>query len=148
MISIFTSLFTGMTGRMKGHPALDDGETLIHACYGLGAKIVAVGNRAASRHSNAWDVPQSGEEGLAAAINRSGVVALTDRRLIFFAKRFSIGTPKAVTAQWPLSQVVSVKFENDNLMIEFEDGSVAGLHVPPLQKPKRFVEKFQSLSVD
>lgn len=129
---------------MHGHRALEPGESVQHACYGLGGQIVAFANRSLSRTSETWDTPESSQHGLAAPIDRSGVVVLTDRRLLFFRKRFSIGTPKNLTHAWPLTQISDVEFIEDNLGIEFADGSKAALHVPPMQKPKRLAELFNS----
>lgn len=134
-----------MTRRLKDHPELGDNETLLHACYGLGAAIVKLSNRIASPHLDTWDTPETSDGGLAAPVTRSGVFALTNQRLLFFAKRFSIGTPKHITAAWPLTQIEAVRFTEDDLMIVFVDGSQASLHVPPMQKPKRFVECFDSI---
>lgn len=131
---------------MHGHASLDSGEQVQHACYGLGRQIVALANRSVSPVTKTWNAPEESATGLAAPIDRSGVVVLTDRRLLFFRKRFSIGTPKHLTHAWSLDQIRRVEFQEENLVIDFADGSQAGLHVPPMQKPKRLVELFVELS--
>lgn len=46
----------------------------------------------------------AGSEG--AKIDRSGILALTDRRLLFFPVKTAVTKPKALGAAWPLSRIV------------------------------------------
>lgn len=104
-----------MTGRVTRHPEIRKGERVLHACYGLSASFTRMGNAAASGLSSAakrhpdvgnktefWEADFEGKEGLAAVISRTGVLALTTERLIYFKKTFAIGSPKEILATWPL----------------------------------------------
>lgn len=101
-----------MTPGVRKHPAIQPDETVIHACYGLGAGFVRGANRAtdptpgSGPKAVAWDDTfMDGVTGLATAIDQTGVLALTDKRVLFFAKRFAIGRPKQIVGEWPLDQV-------------------------------------------
>lgn len=129
------------TKKIRRHPTIHDGEIVHQACYGMGAAIIAIANRVVAQsstgHGGGWQA-ESGT-GLAEPINRTGVVALTDRRLLFFAKRFAIGTPRDLTAEWPLEQVADLTWGDDTLTLEFVDGSSAQLHVPSNQSPHQLI---------
>jgi hypothetical protein len=129
------------TKKIQSHPEIASDEEVFHACYGLGAKLVEFANRSISRTSKAWDVPES-SDGLAASIDCNGVVALTDRRLCFFPKVLAIGTPKAIKADWPINVIDGITYAENQLRIEFKDGSVAELHVPSSQSPGKLVAAF------
>ena len=134
------------TSKIQKHDAIASDETVHWACYGLGGKIVAMANRSISPVSETWSVPTS-NDGLAAAIDRSGIVALTDRRLCFFAKRFAIGRPKSLTADWPHETLEAIEYEDDTLTISFADGSSAQLHVPSNQSPGKLIAAFEQLDI-
>ncbi len=126
------------TKKVQKHGSIRVGETVYQACYGLGGRIVQVANRAVSPVSETWKVPET-DDGLASPINRSGVVALTNQRLLFFAKRFAIGNVKELTAEWPLKLIGNISYDDDTLAIAFVDDSVASLHVPTNQSPNKLV---------
>lgn len=144
-----------MTPGVRKHPAIEADETVIHACYGLSAGFVRMANRtadptpASGPRPAAWDDDfMNGATGLASVIDQTGVLALTDRRVLFFAKRFAIGRPKNLIGEWPLEQVRNMSYDKSEtvLRIEFTDGSHSGLHVPPSQSPAFLVERFSELS--
>lgn len=149
-----------MTKKVAKHPEIREGEMVLHACYGLSASFTQLGNTAASGLSAAaknqpslggnktdlWDADFDGTDGMASPINQTGVMALTDQRLIYFKKLFAIGSPKEILATWPVDQLVGVTYEGNVLRLTFFDGSMGGLHVPAAQKPKRFLEAFEEVS--
>ncbi len=133
------------TKKVQRHREILPGESVLHACYGLGSKLVQLANRTVSPTKSTWTVPRS-TDGFAAAIDGNGVVALTNVRLCFFPKTFAFGTPKTMKAHWPLELVQSISHANHQLQIVFVDGSVAELHVPASQSPKKLVAAFVAIS--
>jgi hypothetical protein len=131
--------------KILGHADLEAGETVVDACYGLSkgvlaaADFVSLGGRAKpySEAAGARTADPAGSEG--AKIDRTGILCITDRRLLFFPVKTAITKPKAVAAAWPLASVVGATFERNILAVEFADGSVGGLHVPGAEHPSDFV---------
>lgn len=136
------------TKKIENHQDIDHSEKVLHACYGLGGKIVEKANRKISSRTNTWKQFEAAKEGLAEPLDRSGIIALTDRRLCFFAKRFAIGSPKRMTAHWPLETLRSISYDEDTLGIKFIDESIAGLHVPNSQSPQKLILEFNRLRND
>ncbi|MEM9018592.1 MAG: hypothetical protein AAGC68_16395 [Verrucomicrobiota bacterium] len=147
-----------MTKKVARHPEIDEDETVLHACYGLSADFVALGNAAAAGLSSlhrstisptntpdAWNSDFVGQPGLASALTVTGVLALTNQRLIYFRKAVVVGNPKKILATWPLEQLSGAGYEDKILLLRFSDGSVGGLHVPGSQNPKRFLEAFEEV---
>lgn len=133
------------TRKVQKHPVIQPGEIVHRACYGMGEGIVGIANHLVSANSampiEAWSAADG--TGLATPIDRTGIVALTDRRLLFFAKRLAIGTPKILTAEWPLEQLRDILWDDDTLTLSFRDGSAAKLHVPSNQSPKKLVQAWR-----
>jgi hypothetical protein len=137
------------TRRLQNHPALQPGETVRHAGYGLGYGTLALADRALGRMTvrqpDERDVGYRGEHhaatggadksGLAATIVGNGVLAVTDRRLLFFPKTTVIGTPKAIGAELPLSRVAGATYKAPMLAVHLADGSTFALHMPRNQQP-------------
>ena len=69
----------------------------------------------------------SGSQG--ALIDRTGILAFTNQRLLFLPVKTAVMKPKAVAAAWPLDQVTGVTWEKNILAVGFTDGSIGGLHV-------------------
>lgn len=136
------------TKKIQRHAVIQDGETVYQACYGMGAAIVEMANRAVAQSptgpGGGWQAEDG--TGLAEPIDRTGVVALTDRRLLFFAKRLAIGTPKTLTAEWSLEQISDLSWSDDTLTLAFVDGSRAQLHVPSNQSPQKLVTAWQQMA--
>ena len=94
-----------MTRKIRGHPELQPGETAIEAVYGLGRTMLAAADSVGSRrggggYSGEYDRAAGGSDApkRASAISGNGVLVVTDRRLLFFRKRFAIGTPRDLVA--------------------------------------------------
>lgn len=136
-----------MTNKTQKHPAIESDETVIQASYGLSRGIVAFANLVDGIRAKAWNDEMGKAEGLAGPLKHSGVLALTDRRLLYFKKRFAIGRPKTIVGDWPLEQVAAIAYdgEDNTLTITFSDGSSAGLHSPSNQWPDKLVEGFARL---
>lgn len=140
-----------MTGKVQKHPEIEPGETVIQASYGLSSGVIEVANQVdGMRHVKVWNEEMGNAVGLANPLKHTGVLALTERRLLFFRKRFAIGRPKNLTARWPLEQIVAIDYTKDDntLQVTFSDGSSAGLHSPPNQWPHRLVEGFSRLKTN
>jgi hypothetical protein len=137
--------------KIQGHADLETGETVVDACYGHGkgvlaaADFVSLGGRArpASSLADTQTDDPAGTEG--AKIDRTGILCLTDRRLLFLPVKTPLTKPKAVTAAWPFASVAGATFERSILAIEFTDGSVGGLHVPGAEHPSDFVVSLNGL---
>ncbi len=150
-----------MTPKVARHAEIGDDETVLHACYGLSADFVAFSNIAASggasvmRNSienlspaDLWRCDFAGESGHAAPLTKTGVLALTNRRLIYFQKSVVVGRPKKILATWPIEQLSAAVYHDKVLGIRFSDGSIGGLHVPPSQKPGEFLKAFENVIGD
>jgi len=137
-----------MTAKTQKHPAIEPGETVLQASYGLSRGVVAFANRVDGMpRVKVWNEEMGEAEGLAAPLKHTGVLALTDRRLLFFRKRFAIGRPKTIIGDWPLGQIAAIAYEADDntVTVTFSDGSSAGLHSPANQWPHKLVEGFARL---
>lgn len=137
-----------MTGKAQEHPAIEAGETVIQASYGLSRGVVAFANLVDGMpRVKVWNDEMGTAEGLAGPLKHTGVLALTDRRLLFFKKRFAIGRPKTLIGDWPLEQVAAIAYdsEDNTVTVTFADGSSAGLHSPSNQWPDKLVEGFARL---
>ena len=142
-----------MTKKTQKHPAIAPDETVIQASYGLSRGFVRFANRAADPtpasgpRNIVWSDEMGEAEGLAEPLENTGVLALTDRRLLFFKKAFAIGSPKTLTAEWPLDQVLAIEYDEaeHHLMVRFSDGTGAALHVPRNQWPDKMVDGFAAL---
>lgn len=137
-----------MTKKVQKHPAIAAGETVIQASYGLSNSVVQFANRVDGvRHFKVWNDEMGEAEGLAEPLKNSGVLALTDRRLLFFRKRFAIGRPKTLAREWPLDQIDAIDYDDDDntLRVTFSDHSSAGLHSPRNQWPEKLVAGFGRL---
>jgi hypothetical protein len=137
--------------KIQGHRDLEAGEAVVDACYGLGkgvlaaADFVSLGGRAKpySEAADARTDDPTGSEG--AKIDRTGILCITDRRLLFLPVKTAITKPKTVAAAWPLSSLMGATFEKNILAVEFADGSVGGLHVPGAEHPSDFVVSLNGL---
>ncbi len=146
-----------MTKKVLGHPELGAEENVLHACYGLSANFVSMANVAANSRTimvgrtgdvsslELWTTDFAGEEGLAAPLTKTGVLVLTDQRLLYFEKALAIGKPKKILATWPLRQLTAISYDDKTLRIRFSDGSIGGLHVPKAQQPRKFLDAFAEL---
>jgi len=133
------------TKKIEGHGDLAAGEVLIDACYGLGKGFLLMADRAGGprRHhaygdeaSAATSEPEGSE---AARLDRNGILALTDQRLIFLPVKTAVRKPKAVAASWDHAEIADVLYDKPMLTVTFGDGSIGGLHVPRNEKPDDFL---------
>lgn len=130
--------------KVRGHGDLAPGETVADACYGLGKGVLATADLARApgirRYSKEAELATDDPAGsMAAAIDRTGILAVSDQRLLFLPVKTAITKPKAVAASWPLTQVQGAAYDKPMLTVAFADGSVGGLHVPAAEKPDGFV---------
>ena len=115
-----------MTRKMRDHPELQPGETAIEAVYGLGRTMLAAADSVSGQHtgshrySSEYDRATGGSAGTgrAAAIEGNGVLAVTDRRLLFFRKRFAIGTPRHLVAAFALVDVAACRYDRPMVVVE------------------------------
>lgn len=138
-----------MTKKMAGHAVFGPGEVLVEAVYGLGKAMLRAADGAGKRrplggpgYEREYDGVVDGRDGFgfSAEVKGNGVLALTNRRVLFFKKATVVGVPKTITAELAADELVSAAYDRPMLIVEFADGSVVGLHVPRNQKPKAFVE--------
>ncbi|MGI9608971.1 MAG: hypothetical protein ACR2NL_01620 [Acidimicrobiia bacterium] len=140
-----------MTRKMVDHPSLEPGESVIEAVWGLGKGFLraadiagGLGNTLVGKASYADQHEQSvegrDESGFGGLVDGNGVLALTNRRLLFYKKATVRGTPKAVTAAIDATRVSGADYNKPMLTITFDDGSATGLHVPRNQGPDAFVQ--------
>ena len=132
--------------KVRGHPGLAPGEVVADACYGLGRGALGAADLVKApgmRHySLQADRATSGPTGsMAESLDRTGILAVSDQRLLFLPVKTAITKPKAVAAAWPLSQVSGAAYDKPMLTVAFIDGSVGGLHVPTNEQPTAFVDE-------
>jgi hypothetical protein len=151
-----------MTRKVARHPTIDPDETVLHAAYGLGASFVRFANSSATGlnavqrgrpslfQEELWSADYDGSEGLAQPLQCNGVVAVTDRRVIFFKKATVVGRPKHIAGVWSHDQVEGAEYDATDkvLRLRFVDGSSGGLHVPGNQKPQRILDAIDTCSQD
>ncbi|MEX0666392.1 MAG: hypothetical protein WD598_16685 [Acidimicrobiia bacterium] len=118
--------------KIADHDDLEPGEAVIDACYGLGKGVLHLADRIAPTRyeataDQATDDPAGSE---AAKIDRTGILGVSDRRVLFFPVKTVLGRPKAVSAAWSFDQVAGAAYEKPMLTVTFADGSTGGLHVP------------------
>lgn len=76
------------------------------------------------------------------------VIAVTDRRLLFFAFKKMKGDPGDLVAEYTLDEVASIETERKKLsvalLITFADGSVADFDAQKMAKPDALVSGFST----
>ena len=137
--------------KVRGHADLEPGETVVDACYGLGKGVLSFTDRLdpqrAHHYSNEASAATHDPAGsAAAAIDRTGIICVTDRRVLFLPVKTAITKPKAVAAAWPLAAVVESGYDSPMLTVTFADGPTGGLHVPRPEKPNDFVAHVNRLA--
>lgn len=140
-----------MTKKVQAHPAIAADEQVIQASYGLSSKFIQFANRVDGiPRYKSWNDEMGEAKGLAHPLRHSGVLALTDRRLLFFRKRFAIGRPKTISGEWRLDQVEAIDYdETDNILsVTFTDQSNCGLHSPRNQSPHVLAEGFTRMKAE
>ena len=137
------------TRRLQNHPALQPGEIVRHAGYGLGYGTLALADRALGtvRQPDERDWLSRGGRGAQPAAGTRPALrrplmamasrAVTNKRLLFFAKRTVIGTPRAVSAACRCSGVAGATYKAPMLAVHLGDGSTFSLHMPRNQGPDR-----------
>ncbi len=131
--------------KVRGHAGLTAGESVADACYGLGKGVLAAADlvKAPGMRHYAMQADRATADpagSLAAAIDRTGILAVSDHRLLFLPVKTAITRPKAIAAAWPLAQVRGAAYDKPMLTVAFVDGSIGGLHVPANEQPAAFVE--------
>ena len=131
--------------KVRGHAGLAPGEMVADACYGLGKGVLGAadlaklpGMRHYSMQADRATADPAGS--MAAAIDRTGILAVSDQRLLFLPVKTAITKPKAVAATWPLAEVRGAAYDKPMLTVAFADGSIGGLHVPANEQPAAFVD--------
>ena len=121
------------------------------ACYGFGKGVLGVadlvkapGIRHYSKQAEGATNDPAGSA--AAAIDRTGIICVTDRWVLFLPVKTAITKPKEVAAAWPLDAVAGGAYDKPMLTLAFTDGSVGGLHVPRPERPDDFVAHVNRLA--
>ena len=136
--------------KVRSHGDLASGEAVTDACYGLGKGVLGAADLAKApgmRHYSmqADQATADAAGSMASAIDRTGILAVTDQRLLFLPVKTAITKPKAVAAAWPLAQVRGAAYDKPMLTFAFADGSIGGLHVPAAEKPDVFAATLNRL---
>ena len=138
--------------KVREHPDLEPGEEVIDAVWGAGkgllkmADISTVGGMPGqTNHSGTMAGSTDRPEGSAAQVmDRHGIIALTDRPILFLAEKTAVRKPAASTAGWPFDQIAGVRLEKQMLLIDFADGSTGGLYVGSMERPGDLVTTAQA----
>lgn len=138
--------------KVREHPDLEPGEEVIDAVWGAGkgllkmADISTIGGmpgqtNMSGQMASSTDRP----EGSAAQVmDRNGIIALTDRRMLFLAVKTAVRKPPAITAGWPFAELAGVRWEKPMLLVDFADGSTGGLYVGSTERPAELVTAAQA----
>ena len=128
--------------KVREHPDLEPGEEVLDAVWGAGkgllrmADISTIGGMPGqTNYSGQMAQATDRPEGTAASVmDRNGIIALTDRRILFLAVKTAVRKPAAVTAGWPFAQIAGVRWEKPMLLVDFADGSTGGLYVGGMER--------------
>jgi hypothetical protein len=141
--------------KVVDHPALQPGERVIDACWGLGRGLLKAADiagltildelvRDKPTYQHQLDAATTGE-GMGSRIDRNGIIVLTDRRLLWMPVSTAVMKPKQVEAEFALDQVEDIVYDKPILAVRFSDGSAGGVHAGPADKPAAFVQAWRAL---
>ena len=141
--------------KVVDHPKLEPGERVVDACWGLGRGALRAADIAGRSFLNEWlssdpgyaeqlDAATAGE-GMAARIDRNGILALTDRRLLWMPVSTAVKKPRDVEAAFALDDIEDIAYDKPILVVRFADGSAGGFHAGPADKPAEFVAAWRSM---
>lgn len=135
------------TKKIVGHPELLPGEQVLDACWGAGANMMTVakwvGPRDRSLKHSIKDVKGTGD-GRAAAIASNGILALTDRRLLWCPVKTKVGKPEKIIG-FDFEEIEELRHEKPVLVVEFKDGSSSGIRADFMGRPGDFLKAYESL---
>jgi hypothetical protein len=133
--------------KVRDHPDLEPGEQVIDACWGAGkgllkmADISTIGGVPGQTNlsGQAEGATERPEGSAASVFDRNGILALTDRRVLFLGVKTAVRKPPAITGSWTFAEVVAVRWEKPMLLVDFPDGSTGGLYVGSMERPADLV---------
>ncbi len=134
--------------KLAGHPDLIPGEQVVDACWGAGAAMM----RFAARWTNIARPHQSdieaaaGKEGggRADVIASNGIIALTDRRLLWCPVKTKVGKPERLFG-FEFHEIAGLRHDEPVLVVEFTDGSSGGIRTDFMGRPAALVRAYESI---
>jgi hypothetical protein len=137
------------TKKIVGHPELLPGEIVIDACWGAGHTMMKWGGIATlvskprlSTQEQRREVAGKGE-GRAEAIASNGILALTDRRLLWCPVKTKLGKPEKIVG-FEFDEIAEIRHDKPLLIVEFKDGSSGGIRSDLLERPGEFMKSYES----
>lgn len=132
--------------KLAGHPDLIPGEEVREACWGAGATMMKAARWASiakPAHSDIKEVEGTGG-GRADVISSNGIMALTDRRLLWCPVKTKVGKPEKLFG-FEFDEIAEVRLDKPLLIVEFTDGSSGGIRTDPMGRPGDFMKAWESI---
>ena len=138
------------TKKIVGHSDLLPGEHVIDACWGAGSTMMRWASAATlivkpnlTRRVERVAVAGSGE-GLAEAISSNGILALTDRRVLWCPVKTKLGKPEKIIG-FEFDEIAQIRHDKPLLMVDFKDGSTGGIRSDLMERPGEFMKAYESM---
>jgi hypothetical protein len=132
--------------KLAGHPDLIPGEEVKEACWGAGAAMMKVArwtNIDRPQHSDIEEVVGKGG-GRADVIASNGIMALTDRRLLWCPVKTKVGKPEKLFG-FEFDEIAELRFDKPVLVVEFKDGSSGGIRTDFTARPGDLMKAWESI---
>ena len=135
------------TKKVVGHSDLLPGEQVLDAVWGAGANMMKVAKLVGPVNKSIKDdikeVSGTGD-GRAKAINSNGILALTDRRLLWCPVKTKVGKPEKLIG-FEFDEVEGLRHEKPVLVVDFKDGSSSGIRADFMGRPGDFLKAFEEM---
>ena len=138
------------TKKIVGHADLLPGEMVIDACWGAGATMMRwaqistlVSKPTLVRTEERLEVAGTGE-GRADAISSNGILALTDRRVLWCPVKTKLGKPEKIIG-FEFDEIARIRHDKPLLMVDFKDGSTGGIRSDVMERPGDFMKAYESM---
>lgn len=83
-------------------------------------------------------------EGRAAAISSNGILALTDRRVLWCPVKTKLGKPEKIIG-FEFDEIARIRHDKPLLMVDYNDGSSGGIRSDLMERPGDFMKTYESM---
>lgn len=83
-------------------------------------------------------------DGRANAIASNGILALTDRRLLWCPVKTKLGKPEKIVG-FEFDEIAEVRLDKPLLIVEFKDGSSGAIRSDLMERPGEFMKAYESM---
>src|SRR5688500_16057389 len=132
--------------KLAGHPDLIPGEQVREACWGAGATMMKAARWASIAKPERSDIEEvEGKEGgRADVISSNGIMALTDRRLLWCPVKTKVGKPEKLFG-FEFDEIAELRLDKPLLIVEFTDGSSGGIRTDLMGRPGDLMKAWESI---